>query len=406
MTRFVTKLAAATAAFTLVAAPGVASAQDNGGVDEQTGPVAYANAAGTRVTQNGQTGGGTVITETQRSPLRAGTSMLSQDRAVIPKDDGEKQSVGPNYVLHFGKFGEQSPLPASVPGREHKVTASLAENTVPSASAEATYALQDNGLGGAEPVDNTVLVLQDSKSTVECAGKDAATGATTAEQILVRGAGGELAPVDLPAPGASLELSDLPFGSPVAIEQGAESAPVTSDLTVSRLTAFDDLIRQDQWRGGDVTAAAGWKVEIVSHVPAAPADEDTGSAEDEQGEEEAGGQTSAAEPAEPESARADAEPAQAGDITTTLVLGGVSCSTGEGFAPVAAGAGGGQPKARVPVKIPAGDAEIARATSAAPEDSAAPLGLALLTGGMALGTAAAFLLRRRRAVTSSRPDSR
>ncbi|OZM74320.1 hypothetical protein CFN78_04050 [Amycolatopsis antarctica] len=369
MTRFVTKLAVTTAAFALAAAPvsSVAWAQDSS-VDEASGPVAYANAAGSRVSQDGVPGDGTVITETQRSPLRPGVSTLAQTRSVIPKDEGEAKSVGPNYVLSFGEFGEQSPFPGDVPSRAHRVTASLGQNTVPSAEAEATYALQDNGRGGGAAMDNTVLVLENARSTVECAGAEAATAATTADRVLVRQQAGEdrqgtLAPVQLPADGAPLELTGLPFGAPLTVDGADPAVPATSDLRISRLTSFDDLIRQDQWRGGELTRAAAWQVDVVSHVTLAAED--------------------------------GVEP-EVRDIRTKLVLGGVSCSTAAGFVPLA---GGGAQKPSVPVKIPAGPAAGAQGPDdgkGAHAESATLLGIVLIAGGATAGGAAVFLLRRAR----------
>jgi len=410
MTLFVTKLAAAVAALGL-AAPGAASAQDIAGVDERTGPVAFANAAAVRVTQVDGLGGGTVITETQRSPLGAGSSTLSQERLMVPKDDGERQSIGPNYVLSFGRMGVPSPLPADVPGRDHKITATLAENAVPSATAEGTYVLEDKARPSTEDTGDAVLVLQNARNTVECAGRATATGVTTADKLLVRKAGGlagtestdgtALTPVDLPAEGRSLELKGLPFGGALTLPDADPEVPVTSDLTISRLTAFDELIRQDEWRGADVTRAAAWQVDVVSHVTVKVPE---GSPEETVADPTA---TSPSPGTSVPETTGSAEPVvrEVREVRTKLVLGGVSCSVADGFVPALAAAA---KKPGVPVRIPAGVAEAADGT---PDDGAgagpaALVGLVFIGGGAVLGGGAVWILRRRPTAARNGASSR
>lgn len=347
MTRFVTKLAAGTTALAFAVAPGVASAQ----VDEKTGPVAYANAAAAKVGEG--EGAGTVVTETQKSPLKPGESRLSQDRNLLPKDDGEKKAIGANYLVHLGKYNaDHSPYPEGVDSRDHNVVATLKDTNVPTATAETNYALQDVTIGGTSEIDNTILALDKAKSTVECAGSDKVTGTTTAAKIWVRNAEGDLAEQEVPAAGGELKLTDLPFGAPRDTDPkvGIEDATKTrSDLTVRPISEFDSLLRQTQWRNGELNAAAGWLVEIVTHV------------KDKEGQ-----------PVE--------------EVKSRYVFGGVSCSIPENFKPA-------DPQSstpQVPTKIPAG--------AISPENTGggvSPLGLSLLGGGLLLGTGAVLTLRRR-----------
>ncbi|MFJ8917164.1 hypothetical protein [Amycolatopsis sp. NPDC102389] len=351
MTRFVTKLAAATAAAALVSVPGLASAQTTQAVDEKTGPVSFANVASVRIGNLGS-----LITETQRSPLTPGQSKLSPDRTVVPRDPGEQNTFGDKWAINLGRFGAQSPFPPGIASRDHNVLAALQQTTVPTAVAESNYALLDNGRGGAKPADNTVLVLEGAKSSVDCSSPSKATSSTSVGKIWVRDQSGALKPS-----GASgVDVKGLKLGPPSLIKnESIDKEETTSDLTVSRVTAFDQLIRQDGWRSGDVTAVAGWKVDIVTHV------------RDDAGKD-------------------------LREARTTLVLGGVSCSIPKNF--VAKPAGGTGPGAApeqpaVPGTVPAGGIPPQAADS-----TRTVVGLGLLGGGIVIGAAAMLLLRRRKPV--------
>lgn len=350
MIRSLPKLAAGVAVFALLAVPATASAQENQApVDERNGPVAYANIAALAIGQDRR--GGSVISETQRSPLLPGTSTLAQRRSLLPGTPGERAAAGPHYLLNLGTFAAgESPFPAGVPSTRHAVTATLRGDTVPTARARANYALRD--LQG----ESTVLAFQGAESSVTCAGPDKLTSETTAGKLWLLDTDGELRPATLPAAGARLTRLNLPFGAPVEV-QGADPERTVSDVVVSRITAYDELLRQDGWRDGDHTTAAGWRVEVVTHVK-------------------------------------DAEGADIRDVLTTFVLGGVSCSVPRGFAPVAQGEGRADTPATpdVPVKIPAGAHAVAEP---GPEPA---WGLGLLGGGLLLAGAAVVAARRGPAV--------
>lgn len=351
MTRFVTKLAAVTAAFAFVSVPGLASAQTTQAVSEKTGPVSFANIASVRIGNSGS-----LITETQRSPLTPGQSKLSPDRSVVPRDEGETKTLGGNWALSLGRFSGQSPYPAGVASRDHNVLAALQQTTVPTAVAESNYALSDNGRGGAKPVDNTVLVLEGAKSAVDCTAPGKATTSTSASRIWVRDQNGQLKQ----SGSSGVDVKGLKLGPPSsAANENADKDKTTSDLSVTRVTAFDQLIRQDGWRNGDVTAAAGWKLEIVTHVR-------------------------------------DAANKDLREARTTVVLGGVSCSIPKNF--VAKPAGGTGPGAApeqpaVPGTVPAGGIP-----PQVDDPTRTVVGLGLLGGGIVIGAAAMLVYRRRKPV--------
>jgi hypothetical protein len=354
MTRLVTTLAAGAAAFALVAAPGVASAQSDSAVDENTGPASFANVAAVKIGDPG-TNGGSVISETQRSPLVPSQSHLSQDRTSVPKsgDKGETDSMGPNYVVYLGRFGPNGPFPAGVTSRGHNVVAALQRTHVPTAVAETHYALLDNARGGTGPTDHTVLAFENAKTSVDCSGPTKSTATIAADKLWVRNGKDELARVPVPAGDKSFRVTGIKLGAPVAVA-GATPAKTTSDLTISRLTSFDQLLKQDAWRRGDITVAAGWQVDIVSHV-----------------------------------VKGNAKPE---DIHTKIVLGGVSCSLPKTFAAMAMSGGISGPVTQpsVPTNIPAG---------VMPPDADAGggslLGFSLLGAGFLLASGAALALRRR-----------
>lgn len=425
MSRFAT-LSAGIAVMALVAMPATAQAQDRPRVDEKTGPVAFANPAALAVVDDGRGGkGGSVISETQRSPVVPGTSRLSDERSTVPQGDDEKNAVGPNYLVSL---------------RNHDVTATLRDSHVPTATATADYELSYG------PDGITVLAFDAATSTVECAAPDRLRADTTADELRVRDSDGKLTPVPLPEGDKPVTLTNLPFGPPVEIDGAGGKA--TSDVSIRRVTALDELLRQDAWRGGDVTAVGGWLVEIVSHVPPAgegpESDRREPSASDGDATGEPGGETEttgaqrsgdgASSPEQspsPESSDAtgggasgssstisdttsDAEPipgttspartaggariaaADGLDITTRIVLGGVSCSLPSDFVPVSTDGAGNRPT--VPVKIPAG-------VPAADTDVAgAAWGWGLLGGGVLLG-ASALLLARRRAPAIARAET-
>jgi hypothetical protein len=347
MTRSLTKVALAAAVFALVAAPGVASAQTAGDVDEQTGPVSFANAASVSVETS------KVVTETQRSPLRQGVSKLGQDRASVPKngDQGEINAMGPNYFLSLGKFGSPSPFPPGVKSLDHDVTASLKDTNVPVASAVADYALLDNGRGGPAAVDNSVFALVNAKTSVDCSATNAAKATVGADKLWVRNAEDKLVAVDVPE-SKPLVVPDLRVGAPMQVS-GVDTAKTTSTLTLSRLTSFDQLIKQDVWRSGDITVAAGWQAEITTHVVGT------------------GGETK--------------------DVHTRFVLGGVSCSLPKDFvAKPAMNAQVAPTSPAVPTNVPAGGEPPPAEAAGNPA-----LGFALFGAGVALAIGAVLALRRR-----------
>lgn len=353
MTRFVTKLAAATAAFALVSVPGLASAQTTQAVDEKTGPVSFANVASVRIGNSGS-----LITETQRSPLSPGQSKLSPDRTSVPRDEGERKTLGNNWAVSLGRYGApaQNPFPPGIASRDHNVLAALQQTTVPTAVAETNYALIDNGHGGAKPADNTVLVLEGAKTAVDCNAPRKASSSSTVSKVWVRDEKGVLQ-----SRGAGpLDVKGLKLGPPSSVQnEAASKETTTSDVKLSKVTAFDQLVRQDGWRAGDVTAVAGWRLEIVTHVR-------------------------------------NAESKDLREARTSIVLGGVSCSIPRNF--VAKPTGGNGPGApaqqpAVPGTVPAGGLPPQSADS-----SRTVFGLGLLGGGIVLGAATMLLYRRRKPV--------
>ncbi|MEV8610982.1 hypothetical protein AB0383_24220 [Amycolatopsis sp. NPDC051373] len=364
MTRFVTKAAILAVAALPALAP-VAAAQTTQtvkAVDEKTGPVSFANVASVRLGSDPQHGG-SLITETQRSPLTPGQSKLSADRVAVPKNDGERSTFGGNWEVDLGKFGgaATSPYPAGIASRDHNVVAALQATNVPTAVAETNYALRDNARGKARPVDNTMLVLESARSAADCSAPNKATGTTTLTRLWVRGEDDTLKQVTMPAGAASLSVKNLRMGAPRVID-GADPAKSLSDVVVSRVSSFDQLIKQDGWRNGDVTAQAGWRVDVTTHV------------RDEANE-------------------------VLPDVSTTLVLGGVSCSIPKNFVAVSGGSGNGngatatQPP--VPTEVPAG--YLATTAAAPSSDYRLPLGLGLLVAGLVFGGLAIGLGRRRTA---------
>jgi hypothetical protein len=357
MTRFLNFILGA-AVFALLAVPGVAAAQAGSGVDEQTGPVSFANAA------SGNIHSGKVITETQRSPLRAGQSKLSQDRATVPKsgDQGEIAAMGPNYLVHLGRFGASNPFPAGVKSKDHDVVAELTDTNVPIASATANYALLDNGRANPRPLDNSVVVFQNAKTSVDCSDTHAPKATASADKLWVRNGNDALAPAVVPAGTKKLEVANIKVGAPMNVD-GVDKAKTTSKLTIGRLTAFDQLIKQDAWRSGDITVAAGWQIDIDTHV-----------------------------------VKTDGTST---NIHTKIVLGGVSCSLPKGFVakPADADIQAIAITPPVPTNIPAG-------VSAPVVESGggSPLGFALLGGGAALAVGAVLTLRRRRSPAARAGD--
>jgi hypothetical protein len=346
-----TKFALVGAVLALLAAPGVATAQTAPQVDEQTGPVSFANAASVAIDA------GKVVTETQRSPLRAGQSKLAQDRSSVPKsgDQGELSAMGPNFVVQLGRFSGQSPFPAGVQSQDHDVVAALQDTNVPVASATANYVLLDNGRGRGTPSDNSVFAFQNAKSSVDCSATKAAKSTTTAEKLWVRDAQDKLVQVGVPTGTGKVEVGGIKAGAPMNID-GVDPARTTAKLTISRVTQLDQLIRQSVWRGGDITVAGGWQAEIDTHV-----------------------------------IRTDGSFA---DVHTRVVLGGVSCSLPKTFAKLTSGTPAGQAGPTVPTNVPAGGMPPVVA-EAADTSRGSALGFGLFGGGLVLAAAALLTLRRR-----------
>ncbi|SFW74372.1 hypothetical protein [Amycolatopsis australiensis] len=360
MTRFVTKAAALTAVLFPLVGAGVAGAQSQA-VDEKTGPVSFANVASVRIGGEDRHGGA-LITETQRSPLLPGQSKLGTDRISVPKDDGERATFGGHYQIDLGRYSNGNPYPAGVAIRDHNVVAALQATTVPTAVAETNYALRDTWQGGAKPGDDTVLVLEGAKTSVDCTAPSKLTGTSSLSRLWVRQGGG-LGVVAVPGGNAGLELKNLRLGPPGDIANASKETTV-SELKLTRVSTFDQLIRQDGWRSGDYTAAAGWRVEITTHVK-------------------------------------DAAGTALQDVVTNIVLGGVSCSVPKGFVAKAAGSTGGgtsATQAAVPTQVPAGYLGAA-APDTGSDGSRVPLGIGLLFGGVFFAAVALLLGKRRKSGT-------
>ncbi|EHR60518.1 hypothetical protein [Saccharomonospora cyanea] len=367
----VTTVTMATAALTVLwAGATVPAAALPRPVDPETGPVAFANVASMAIADDGYgRPGGSVISETQRSPLTPGVSRLGESRSALPASEGERAAVGPNYRLGI---------------EHHDVAAGLGESRVPEASARADFALTDLA------TDVTVLAFESARTSVECVSTAEPESGASASRLSVTGADGVLRPVSLPKPGEEVRRQDLPFGAPVEI---GEDEVATSDLRIRPVTEFDQLLRQRQWRDGEVTAASGWLVEIHTHVRPAESDGD------ERFELPVPAEVTEGTPEVP--AAGDGERHSARTVETTFVLGGVSCSVPRDF--VSGGGGQAEPGApSVPVTIPAGvgapsghpaRAEV-RAEGSDARSATTVWGTALLAGGGVLGLAALFLARR------------
>lgn len=388
MVRNVVKHAACAAVVVAFAAV-PATAYGTESVDERTGPVAFANAAALAVVDDGSgSRGGSVISETQRSPLLPGTSRLARNRSRLPQSEAERDAAGPNYLVRIG---------------EHDVTATLRDTYVPTAVAEADFVLRD------QASDTTVLRLRSAHTEVECLSPDRVRERSTAGRLSLLNGDGELRSVELPDGDGTVKREGLPFGPPVEVTQ--DGVTVTSDVTIRRVTSFDQLLRQDQWRDGDVTAVAGWLVEVVSHIEpiARPGDSETAepttatnttTATDTNEPTETSRTTTSVSSVSSTNSESTQRP-RARRITTKLVLGGVSCSLPTGFTARSAAQQPTRPS--VPLTIPAG-VEPARAatTTASSADTSHTVGVGLLGGGVALGALALLLVLRRRASAARR----
>ncbi|CAM2820068.1 hypothetical protein SAXI111661_03105 [Saccharomonospora xinjiangensis] len=349
--------------------PPTASATGPRPVDPAAGPVAFANIASLAVTDDGYgRPGGSVISETQRSPLTPGRSRLGADRTAVPGSEGERAAVGPNYRLAIER---------------HDVTAGLDGDRVPEATALADFVLTDLASGV------TVLSFERAATSARCASARSPEVAASAASLSLVGSDGVLRRVRLPEPGGEVRGENLPFGASVEI---GEDEAVTSDIRIREVTGFDELLRQRQWRDGDVTAASGWLVEIDTRVR--PSAKDGAARGEPPLPEEVTGTTEA-------EAGSEKRRRVARTVETTLVLGGVSCSVPHEFTPGGnEQAGSGAPS--VPVAIPAG---VGTQAGAGPEavaqggtrpavSPATVWGTALLAGGGVLGLAALLLARR------------
>ncbi|HWD05942.1 MAG TPA: hypothetical protein VG674_26200 [Amycolatopsis sp.] len=360
MTRFVTKAAILAVAALPMLAP-VAAAQTAQAVDEKTGPVSFANVASVRLGSDPQHSG-SLITETQRSPLTPGQSKLSAARVAVPANESESKTFGGHWEIDLGKFDNaaSSPYPKGIESRDHNVVAALQATDVPTAVAETNYALRDNARGN-NAADDTMLVLEGAHSSVECASPGKVTSSTTVTRLWVRGEDNTLRQVEMPAGAAQLRVENLRMGAPGDVANADPSKSV-SDLVVSRVNSFDQLIKQSGWRSGDVTTQAGWLVDVTTHLR-------------------------------------DTAGTQLPDVKTSIVLGGVSCSIPKNFvAKSGNGSGnGGAPATQpaVPTEVPAG--YVGPQAVAPQSDYRMPLGLSLLVAGLVFGGLAIGLGRRRTA---------
>ncbi len=368
-----TALTATTALIVLAAGATAPAAARSRTVDPETGPVAFANVASMAIADDGYgRPGGSVVSETQRSPLTPGVSRLGESRSALPASEGERAAVGPNYRLDI---------------EHHDVVAGLGESGVPEAGARADFALTDLA------TDVTVLEFERARTSAECVSAAEPESDASASRLSVTGADGVLRPVSLPEPGGEVRRQNLPVGAPVEI---GEDEVATSDLRIRPVTEFGQLLRQRQWRDGEVTAVSGWLVEIDTHVR--PAESDAG----ERFDLPVPAEITEGAPEAPTAGDGDGEQQPVRTIETTFVLGGVSCSVPRDFA--SGGGGQAEPGApSVPVTIPAGvgapGGSLARAeVRAEGPDDAQPAttvwGTALLAGGGVLALAALLLARK------------
>lgn len=374
MTRFVSKLAVsatAVALTTLAAAP--AFAADS--VDANTGPVSYAF-PGQYALQNVSNA------KLYRSPLQAGVSgpdehNREEDQLAVSPDPGDGANSRASWEI---RVNSAAPVdrnrPAGVPVKpQFTAAAALNDTQVPGAVMSTDYEIMDSTFDRGVTQDS-VVYFDGVRSAAECDSPTAVHADSTVNGLYVRQANGQLTKVALPA-GGSYTSKSVPASAPDKTPDGTDRQHIFADITVSKITKTDGLIKTPQWRTGDVNAAAGWRIDVAHYYLKGL------------------GQ------------RVDF-------AKTSMVAGGVSCSIPKDFVakpkptstqPVPTTQPGtpGKPTAKptVPVKIPAGGDPAAAAPA---ENSSLPY---VLGGGGALvvvAAGAAFAARRRRTVDSGSRD--
>src|SRR5699024_7319735 len=105
-----------------------------------------------------------------------------------------------------------------------------------------------------------LVYLDNMKSQAACAAPDDVGANTTADGLWMRQPDGSLQKVDIPQGAKTIE--DVPLDVPGVGPVRANSDELYGDVTLTRVTDSDQLIKPDGFRMGDHNAVTGWRVDI------------------------------------------------------------------------------------------------------------------------------------------------
>lgn len=263
MKRTLMRLGAGATAVALAGMPGAANADDGPTVDPDNGPVSYAIPAAFNLPDGTQGGDPTSgVKHMVRSPESPG-QVTPPDEAPskYPYVESLAVSDDPDAANQFIQINDDNRPEGADKDDTYLVGAALQDTTVPVSVINADIGVTSDNTAKTGRPDEPLVYLDNMTSQAACAAPDDVAADTTAENLWMRQPDGSLDSVDLPTDEAKT-IEEVPLGMPGVSPEGADSDELYGDVTLTRVTDADQLIKPDDFRLGDHNAATGWRVDI------------------------------------------------------------------------------------------------------------------------------------------------
>lgn len=267
--RVTARITAVGATLLMATVPGIATAA-NGSADEAARPVAYAFTGAYEVPELEGTDYDK-FTKVYRSPSRPGVSGVLPGTPESAKDfiPVGPYSTGTSWFIHVnaqnGVFDSSVPPAGATQDAYFTSAAALDRGHAASARVRADYMLEAQNSRYDTATDHRWLYLDDVSSTASCMSPRGATAGATAARLWVRQPDRTLAQVPVPEGTGVYQVAGVPLRL-AEITMENQNQPQFADVSIRQVHGPEDLVQTDQWSTGEVNAAAGWRVDVVSYI--------------------------------------------------------------------------------------------------------------------------------------------
>jgi|GEM_PF-5210383 len=262
MKRTLMRLGVGATAVALAGVPGVAGADNGPTVDPDDGPVSYAIPAAFDLpdgtAKNPPTSG---FKHMVRSPESPG-QVTPPDKAPskYPYVESLAVTADPSSAGQFINVNHERPDGADE-DETYSVGAALRDTKVPVSLIETDIGVGSSNTSKTGAPSEPLVYFDNMQSQAACAAPDDVAAATTADDLWMRQPDGSLDNVELPE-GESKTIEEVPLSVPGVPPVESSTDELYGDVTLTRITDADQLIKPDGFRLGEHNAVAGWRVDI------------------------------------------------------------------------------------------------------------------------------------------------